>query len=359
MEEQKKKLLSLIAQRNKNFERMISMGKEHGNMSGLGYNSNDSTTYSTKNTFIKTKEKPHALPQVTQQQSNTYVGKTFSSFKEKDSENFLGQISFQRQRNFEKRETSFSKGNTKDTHYGSSLKSKAFHGNQSTSTKRIFNNYGRRHDWKNQNTSHNNKNSIYKEKKRENRSYTTYASISRKPSPICYYCGHKGHMKVDCKKRLNDVKSSRFQKKSQNERKARKRSYFQKVENENLEHKKRLYNLTQSKVKKEWVKKDDLKCLVIHTTLRAGKTSRWYLDSGCSKHMTGEKSLFTHLAEAHDGRVTFGDGNSTRIVEKGTIEVPRILKLNNVLYVEGLRHNLISISQICDKRYDVHFAKHK
>lgn len=210
LEEQKIKLLSIIDQENEKFERMISMGKEYGDMSGLGYNSNESTTYSTKNTFFKAKEKAYVLPQVTQQQSNTYVGKAFSSSKEKGLKNSLRQIPFQRQRNFEKRESSFSKGNTKDTHYSSSLKSKMFHGNQSTSTKRNFNNYGRRHDWKNQNTSHNNKNSIYRKKKRENRSYTANASISRRPSPTCYYCGPRGHMKVDSRKRLNDLKSSRF-----------------------------------------------------------------------------------------------------------------------------------------------------
>lgn len=60
--------------------------------------------------------------------------------------------------------------------------------------------------------------------------------------------------------------------------------------------------------------------------------------------MTGDKSLFTHLAEVHDRRVTFGDGNSARIIGKGTVEVPGIPKLNDVLYVEGLKHNLISIS---------------
>ena len=92
------------------------------------------------------------------------------------------------------------------------------------------------------------------------------------------------------------------------------------------------------------MKKDDLKCLVIHTALRAENTLRWYLDSSCSKHMTRDKSLFTHLAKVQDGRVIFDDGNSTRIVEKGTIEVPGIPKLNDVLNVEGLKHNLISIS---------------
>lgn len=92
--------------------------------------------------------------------------------------------------------------------------------------------------------------------------------------------------------------------------------------------------------------------------LRVGNTSRWYFDSGCSKHMTGDKSLFTHLTEGHDGRVTFGHRNSIRILGKGIVEVLGIPKLNDVLYV-GLKHNLFSISQICDKGHDVHFAKDK
>lgn len=101
------------------------------------------------------------------------------------------------------------------------------------------------------------------------------------------------------------------------------------------------------------MKKEDLKCLVVHTSLRAENTSRWFLDSGCFKHMTRDKSVFTHLAEVQDERVTFGDGNSTRIVGQGTMEVPGIPKLNDVLYLEGLKHNLINISQICDEGYDV------
>lgn len=75
--------------------------------------------------------------------------------------------------------------------------------------------------------------------------------------------------------------------------------------------------------------------------------------------MTGDRSLFSHLEEKQEGSVTFDDENFAKIVGKGTIEVPRILKLNDVLYVLGLKHNLISISQICDKGYAVQFAKGK
>lgn len=88
------------------------------------------------------------------------------------------------------------------------------YGNQSNSAIRNFNNYERRYDWNNQNTSYKNRYTIYKERKRENRSYNTYASTSSRPSPTCNYCELRGHMKVDCRKRINDLKPLRFQKKT-------------------------------------------------------------------------------------------------------------------------------------------------
>ena len=39
-----------------------------------------------------------------------------------------------------------------------------------------------------------------------------------------------------------------------------------------------------SNVKQIWVKKNELKCLIIHIALRASETHLWYLDSGCSHH---------------------------------------------------------------------------
>lgn len=81
---------------------MISMGKEHGDMSDLGYNSNKSTSYPNKNIFVKAKGKAHASPQVAQQQSTTYVRRTFHSSKGKEPKIFVGQFPSQRLRNFEK-----------------------------------------------------------------------------------------------------------------------------------------------------------------------------------------------------------------------------------------------------------------
>ena len=35
----------------------------------------------------------------------------------------------------------------------------------------------------------------------------------------------------------------------------------------------------------------------------------WYLDSGCLRHMTGDKSLFQELDRKRSGNVTFGDNS--------------------------------------------------
>ena len=47
-------------------------------------------------------------------------------------------------------------------------------------------------------------------------------------------------------------------------------------------------------------------------------------------------------------RVTFGDGVTANVPGKGNLCVPGLLKLTNVWLVEGLKANLISISQLCD-----------
>ena len=39
----------------------------------------------------------------------------------------------------------------------------------------------------------------------------------------------------------------------------------------------------------------------------------WYLDSGCSRHMTGDKSLFQELDRKRSGNVTFGDNSKGEI----------------------------------------------
>ena len=84
-------------------------------------------------------------------------------------------------------------------------------------------------------------------------------------------------------------------------------------------------------------------------TFKVMDTCLWYLDSGCSRHMTGNRSLFKAFESKKGGNVTFGDGSKSQIKGKGIIS----------LYVEGLRVNLLSISQICYQDFMVLFSKGK
>lgn len=135
----------------------------------------------------------------------------------------------------------------------------------------------------------------------------------------------------------------------------RKRAYFQRIEQENLEKKMKMTQSRKVKPKQIWVKKYELKCLVVHTTLKAANISQWYFDSDSSRHMTGDKSLFSHYVPIRKGSVVFGDGNTAKIMGRGVVEIPEAPTLKDVLFVDGLKHNLIS--QICDLGYDVGFTK--
>jgi len=71
--------------------------------------------------------------------------------------------------------------------------------------------------------------------------------------------------------------------------------------------------------------------------------------------MTGDLTMFTSLKLKEEGHVTYGDNNHGRILGRGTIGTQSSTTIENVLYVEGLRHSLLSISQLCDKGYKVNF----
>ena len=71
--------------------------------------------------------------------------------------------------------------------------------------------------------------------------------------------------------------------------------------------------------------------------------------------MTGNSELFTFLASKEGGTVTFGDNNKGIIIGIGSIGNLDKPLIENVLLVKGLKHNLLSISQLCDKGYNVRF----
>ncbi|WJX46324.1 hypothetical protein P8452_33139 [Trifolium repens] len=71
--------------------------------------------------------------------------------------------------------------------------------------------------------------------------------------------------------------------------------------------------------------------------------------------MTGDRKNFLTFEEKEGGSVTFGNNEKAQIKGKGTIGKVGSAKIENVHYVEGLKHNLISISQLCDNGFEVIF----
>ncbi|KAK2980836.1 hypothetical protein RJ640_020488 [Escallonia rubra] len=70
--------------------------------------------------------------------------------------------------------------------------------------------------------------------------------------------------------------------------------------------------------------------------------------------MTGDRSLFSHITPKNGGLVTFGDNSNGKIIGKGKIGTGSI-SIDNVSLVDGLKFNLISISQLIDSGHKVQF----
>ncbi|GJX75971.1 putative ribonuclease H-like domain-containing protein [Tanacetum coccineum] len=79
------------------------------------------------------------------------------------------------------------------------------------------------------------------------------------------------------------------------------------------------------------------------------------IDSGCSRHMTCNMSYLTDFEEIDRGYVAFG-GNPKRekITGRGRIKTSK-LDFENVYFVREVQFNLISVSQMCDKKNSVLF----
>nr|GFA04424.1 integrase, catalytic region, zinc finger, CCHC-type, peptidase aspartic, catalytic [Tanacetum cinerariifolium] len=83
----------------------------------------------------------------------------------------------------------------------------------------------------------------------------------------------------------------------------------------------------------------------------------WYLDSGCSKHMTRDRSQLVNFIQKFLGTVKFGNGHVVKIMGYGDYQIGNAT-ISQVYYVEGLGHNLFSVGQFCDSDLEVAFCQH-
>nr|GEU41447.1 hypothetical protein [Tanacetum cinerariifolium] len=100
------------------------------------------------------------------------------------------------------------------------------------------------------------------------------------------------------------------------------------------------------KTKKQWVPKEKMQWVPkakndqVHK--RIIQLILFFVDSGCTKHITGNLKLLCNFVEKFLGTVRFGNDQFTPIIGYGDL-VQGNVTINRVYYIEGLNHNLFSV----------------
>nr|GEX85320.1 integrase, catalytic region, zinc finger, CCHC-type, peptidase aspartic, catalytic [Tanacetum cinerariifolium] len=82
-----------------------------------------------------------------------------------------------------------------------------------------------------------------------------------------------------------------------------------------------------------------------------------YAYSGCSKHMTGDRSQLLNFVQKFLGTVKFRNDHVAKIIGYGDYKIGNVTILR-VYFVKGLGHNLFSVGQFCDSDLEVAFRQH-
>ncbi|GJT40269.1 ribonuclease H-like domain-containing protein [Tanacetum coccineum] len=103
-----------------------------------------------------------------------------------------------------------------------------------------------------------------------------------------------------------------------------------------------------------WVWKPKTK-VIDYGNPRQDLKEKGMIDSGCSRHMTGNMSYLTDFEEIDGGYVAFGGSpKGGKITANGTIKTGN-LDFEDVYFARELKFNLLSVSQMCDKKNSVLF----
>eukprot|EP00253_Pinus_taeda_P010465 PITA_10465 len=76
--------------------------------------------------------------------------------------------------------------------------------------------------------------------------------------------------------------------------------------------------------------------------------------------MTSDKEkIHSYNALENEKNVSFGNNTHVVIKGKGSIFLKEKVKLGNVVYVDGLKHNLLSVGQMCEQGNEVVFRSNR
>nr|GFA58824.1 retrovirus-related Pol polyprotein from transposon TNT 1-94 [Tanacetum cinerariifolium] len=110
------------------------------------------------------------------------------------------------------------------------------------------------------------------------------------------------------------------------------------------------------KMKNQWVPKAKMQWVPKAKNDQIVQLIIFIVDSGCTKHMTGNLKLLCNFVEKFLATVHFGNDQFAPILGYGEL-VQGNVTINRVYYVKGLNHNLFSVGQFCDADLKVAFRK--
>ena len=84
----------------------------------------------------------------------------------------------------------------------------------------------------------------------------------------------------------------------------------------------------------------------------------WLLDSGCTHHLCNNVELFKFPDDTYKSKVKVGNGEAVEVKGRGTVSISTISGIKtifDVLYTPDMSKNLLSVGQMLETNYSLHF----
>lgn len=94
--------------------------------------------------------------------------------------------------------------------------------------------------------------------------------------------------------------------------------------------------------------------------MKRARFTEWFIDSGCSNHMSGSEEIFSELNKNFSYSVKLGNDSELQVVGKGTMKIlfdGIYFTIMNVYFIPELKSNLLSLCQLQEKGLKIVFNK--
>lgn len=103
--------------------------------------------------------------------------------------------------------------------------------------------------------------------------------------------------------------------------------------------------------------------LIVTTNSEPDSIDQWYLDTGCSNHMSGKRVWFFDLNDEVKSKVRFADNLVITVEGIGKVMIKRkdgvAACISDVLYVPNMQNNLLSLGQLLEKGYTMSLGQNQ